>query len=189
MTYFRFAHHILAMVSVLVMCSCTSPLDTDAPRKITPITPALKITPQKVNVDFKTASGAYTFKGLPSINIDTTVSPMRFWLDLPLVSVPDTGTGPMLHEFRIRLDSFPGNGLIFDLVKGEAQLVADFGTGEQTYPSETKTNTVSILVAEHQRVPGQPREVTITVYIILNKDGFFKGAPQEQALGTIHLVI
>ena len=179
---------ILAALAVLMVSACTSPLDTDAPRKVTPITPAIKITPSAVNTDFTGASGLFKIKGLPTIKVDSTVTPMRFWLDITMQAIVDTGKGPMLHEFRVRLDSFPGDGLIANLVNGEVSLLADFGNGERTYPSEANTNVASIIVAEHQRTAGAPREVTITFYVILNKDGFFSGVKQEQTLGTLHLV-
>lgn len=180
---------VIAVFAALLVTACTSPLDTDAPRKEVPTSPAIKVTPTSVSVDFASAAGTYTIKGLPSIRIDTTVTPMRFWIDLTMESVVDTGNGPMLHEFRVRLDSFPGDGLITKLVNGEVSFTGDFGGGVQTYPSEANTNTASIIVAEQQREPGKPREATITLYIIMNKDGFFVGAGQEQTLGALQLVI
>ncbi len=179
---------ILTALAVLMVNACTSPLDSDTPRKVTPVTPAMKITPSSVNTDFTGASGLFTVKGLPLIKVDTTVTPMRFWLDITMKAIVDTGKGPMLHEFRIQLDSFPADGLIANLANGEASLLADFGSGEQVYPSEANTNVASIIVAEHPRTPGAPREVTITFYVILNKDGFFSGVKQEQTLGTMRLV-
>ncbi|MCX6141301.1 MAG: hypothetical protein NTX15_10830 [Candidatus Kapabacteria bacterium] len=180
---------VAALFTAFLVTACTSPLDTDAPRKEIPTSPAIKVTPTSISVDFTSAAGTYAIKGLPSIRIDTTVTPMRFWIDLTMEAVNVSGKGPMLHEFRVRLDSFPGDGLITKLVNGEVAFTADFGGGLQTYPSEANTNTASIIIAEQQHVSGKPREATITLYIIMNKDGFFVGAGQEQTLGALQLVI
>lgn len=180
---------ILAMAAIVVVPSCISPLDSDAPRTETPVTPAVKITPRSINVDFSAASGSYRIKGLPTFRIDTTVKPMRFWIDCTMEAVPDPQKSPMLKEFRVRVDSFPGNGLSHNLTKGEVSFSADFGNGVQVYPSEANTNTAAIIVAEQPREPGQSRGVTLTLYVVLNKDRYFVGAGQEQTLGTIVLTL
>ncbi len=180
---------ILTMAAIVVVPSCISPLDSDAPRTETPVTPAVKITPRTINVDFTAASGSYRIKGLPTFRIDTTVKPMRFWIDCTMETVPDPQKSPMLKEFRIRVDSFPGNGLSHNLTRGEVSFSADFGNGVQVYPSEANTNTAAIIVAEQPREPGQPRGVTLTLYVVLNKDRYFVGAGQEQTLGTIVLTL
>lgn len=179
---------ILVMLAV-VLPSCISPLDSDAPRTETPVTPAVKVTPKTINVDFSAASGAYRIKGLPTFRIDTTVAPMRFWIDCTMEAVPDPAKTPMLKEFRVRVDSFPGNGLSYNLTKGEVSFSADFGNGVQIYPSEANTNTAAIIIAEQPRQPGQSRSVTLTLYMVLNKDRYFVGAGQEQTLGTITLTL
>lgn len=179
---------ILVMLAV-VLPSCISPLDSDAPRTETPVTPAVKVTPKSINVDFSAASGAYRVKGLPTFRIDTTVAPMRFWIDCTMEAVPDPAKTPMLKEFRVRVDSFPGNGLSYNLTRGEVSFSADFGNGVQIYPSEANTNTAAIIIAEQPRQPGQPRSVTLTLYMVLNKDRYFVGAGQEQTLGTITLTL
>jgi hypothetical protein len=180
---------LLTMSVVALIPSCISPLDSDAPRTETPVTPAVKITPRTINVDFTAASGSYRIKGLPTFRIDTTVAPMRFWIDCTMETVPDPQKSPMLKEFRVRVDSFPGNGLSYNLVKGEVSFSADFGNGVQVYPSEANTNTAAIIIAEQPRQPGQPRSVTLTLYVVLNKDRYFVGAGQEQTLGTITLTL
>jgi len=179
---------ILVMLAV-VLPSCISPLDSDAPRTETPVTPAVKVTPKTINVDFSAASGAHRMKGLPTFRIDTTVAPMRFWIDCTMEAVPDPAKTPILKEFRVRVDSFPGNGLSYNLTKGEVSFSADFGNGVQIYPSEANTNTAAIIIAEQPRQPGQPRSVTLTLYMVLNKDRYFVGAGQEQTLGTITLTL
>lgn len=180
---------LLTMSVVALIPSCISPLDSDAPRTETPVTPAVKITPRAINVDFTAASGSYRIKGLPTFRIDTSVAPMRFWIDCTMETIPDPQKSPMLKEFRIRVDSFPGNGLSYNLVKGEVSFSADFGNGAQDYPSEANTNTAAIIIAEQPRQPSQTRSVTLTLYLVLNKDRFFVGARQEQTLGTIVLTL
>lgn len=184
----------LIVISLIawIVSSCTSPLDTTAPRKETPITPAEKITPQSYDVACKTAYGNYVIKGLPIIKIDTTTSHMRFWFDITMDATDTAGLSPLLHSFRMRLDSFPGDGLITILSKREVQLQADFGPtwgGLQSYWTDPNSNTASIIVAEHPREAGKPRTVTITLFIFLNKDNFYRPAPQQQVLGTVTLTI
>jgi hypothetical protein len=184
---------VAALVTIMGLASsCTSPLDTTAPRKETPITPAEKITPQSYAATFKTAYGNYVVKGLPIIKVDTTTSPMRFWFDVTMDATDTTGLSPLLHSFRVRLDSFPGDGLITILSQREVQLQADFGPswgGLQSYWTDPNSNTASIIVAEHPREAGKPRTVTITLFIFLNKDNFYRPAPQQQVLGTLTLTI
>jgi hypothetical protein len=175
-----------------IVSSCTSPLDTTAPRKETAVTPAEKITPQSYAVSCKTAYGSYVIKGLPTIKVDTTTTPMRFWFDITMDATDTAGLSPLLHSFRMRLDSFPGDGLITILSKREVQLQADFGPswgGLQSYWTDPNSNTASIIVAEHPREAGKPRTVTITLFIFLNKDSFYRPAPQQQVLGTVTLTI
>lgn len=181
----------IALIGVLV-ASCTSPLDSGAPRKETPITPAEKIAPRSYAIAFTTAYGSYAIKGQPIIKVDTTTSPMRFWLDIPFDAKDTAGLSPLMHSFRVRLDSFPGDGLITILSNREVQLQADFGPtwgGLQNYWTDPKTNTASIIVAEHPREEGKPRTVTITLFLFLNKDNFYRPAPQQQVLGTVTLTI
>ncbi|MBU3699636.1 MAG: hypothetical protein FGM33_06435 [Candidatus Kapabacteria bacterium] len=172
--------------------SCTSPLDTDANRKETPITPAPKVTPSSYKVEFSTAYGSMVVKGLPTIKIDTAASPMRFWFDITMESIDTVGKSPLMHGFRLRLDSAAGDGMIVPLVTGQVQILADFGPNWgnlQTYPSDAKTNTASIVIAEHPYEVGKPRVVTVTIYIFVNKDNYFSPARQEQVLGTFTITI
>lgn len=179
---------LIAALFAAALVGCESPLDTDTPRIETPLTPAPKVTPRTVELSFDTPQGSYGFIGTPVIKIDTTVSPMRFWIDIDLDE--ETGAGsPLIEQFRIKADSMAANGLIEALDSGEAQMLMDVGSGPEWFPSELTTNTAAILIASHPREPGKPQEVTITVYLVGNKDGFFAGVGTEQILGTIHLVI
>lgn len=178
---------ILALVAGLSGSGCTSPLDTSAPRKEVPLTPAELVTPKSYSVSFTTAYGSFAVRGLPTIKVDTSVSPMRFWFDVAMDAIDTAGKSPLLHGFRLRLDSAQGDGMIIELTKREVELKADFGVswgGLQTYWSDDKTNTVSMVIAEHPREAGKSRVVTVTLYLFLNKDNYFRPARQEQILGT-----
>lgn len=178
---------ILALAVAFSGSGCTSPLDSTAPRKEVPITPAELITPTSTTVSFTTAYGSFAVRGLPTIKVDTSVSPMRFWFDIAMDAIDTVGKAPLLHGFRLRLDSALGDGMIIPLTTREVEMRANFGAswgGLQTYWSDEKTNTASMVIAEHPREPGKPRIVTVTLYLFLNKDNYFRPARQEQILGT-----
>ena len=183
---------ILALVAALTGSGCTSPLDSTAPRKEVPITPAELVTPTSYTVSFTTAYGSFAVRGLPTIKVDTSVSPMRFWFDIAMDAIDTAGKSPLLHGFRLRLDSALGDGMIIPMTTQEVEMRANFGTswgGLQTYWSDEKTNTASMVIAEHPREPGKPRTITVTLYLFLNKDNYFRPARQEQILGTFTLVL
>ncbi len=184
--------HLLTAFAIsagILLSGCVSPLDTDAPRKETPITPAVKVTPSSYSVEFSGTSSGYRMKGLPTLTFDTTVTPTRCWLDYTMEVDPAYTPQPMLKEFRVRVDSFACDGLITNLIKGEVNFWANFGSGIQQYPSEANTNTASIIVAEHPEEPGKPRKITITMYFVMNKDGFFVGVGKEYPFGKIDVVL
>ena len=168
--------------------SCVSPLDTDAPRVETPLTPAPKVTPQSIEATFNTANGDYSFLGVPNIQLDTSVSPVRVWMDFDMAESTQEAD-PLIQEFRVNLDSVAANALIQNVTQGEVVFIMDVGTGSEAFPCNESVNTAAILIAEHPAVEGEPRSITITIYLIANKDGFFDGYPQEQILGTIDLII
>ena len=187
-----FGLHVAIVLISLLSTSCTSPLDTDANRRETPVTPAPKITPASYKVEFSTAYGSMVVRGLPTIKIDTAANPMRFWFDITMEAIDTAGKSPLMHGFRLRLDSAAGDGMIMPLTAGQVQIRADFGPNWgnlQTYPSDAKTNTASIVIAEHPRQEGSPRVVTITLYIFVNKDNYFSPARQEQVLGTFTVTL
>lgn len=183
----------LALVALtFASIGCTSPLDSDAPRKEVPVTPAPKITPRSYEASFVTAYGTFSVKGLPVIKIDTSVSPMRFWFDIAMEAKDTAGKQPLLHGFRLRLDSAAGDGMILPLVRRQVEIQADFGAawgGLQTYWSDEKTNTASIVIAEHPIEPGKPRTVTVTLYLFINRDDYFRPARQEQVLGSFTIAL
>ncbi|MDZ4746549.1 MAG: hypothetical protein SGJ05_11195 [bacterium] len=183
---------LISPLLALMVSSCTSPLDTDTPRKVTPLTPAAKVAPVSINPTFTTATGTFKFKGGPSILVDTTVSPMAFWLDFSMEHFRDTSAGapaPVLVEFRIRVDSFPSSGLV-ELLKGSrATMFSNInGTIEQASADDV-ANTVAMIVAEHPRVAGEKRKVTLTLSMIANKNLFIPGVRQDQVYGIIDLEI
>lgn len=189
MSYLLKTSTLIVALLIALLWGCTDPLTVDVPRKETPLTPAPKVIPTSVIPDFSTQKGDYIFAGMPTFQVDTTVSPMRIWMDFTLGVVPDT-VSPLIQAFRIKLDSVGSDGLIYNLVGDTAQMQYDNGTGIGLFwwYCDLTVNTVSIVIAEKDRAPGKPREVDITIYLIANKDGSFP-VEQEQLLGVIHLVI
>lgn len=183
---------LIPSLLALMLWSCSSPLDTDTPRKITPLTPAVKVAPVSISPVFTTATGTFRFKGDPSILVDTTVSPMTFWMDFSMENVPDTSaTAPkaVLVEFRIRVDSFPATGLEQPLTGSSAVMFLDIrGTIEQAEAGGV-AHTANMLIAEQPRVAGEKRKVRIYLYMIANKSEFIPGVRQDQVLGSIELEI
>lgn len=184
------------IISIFIYCSvaaavlssgCTSPLDIDSPRKVTPLEPAPKVTPRSVNVDFKTIESEYVFVNQPTFLVDTTVSPMRFWIEFAMGTVADS-TPPLIQAFRIKLDSVPGDGYFSNLTGQEAKMSYDRGNGLEEFDCDLNVNTASIVIAESASEAGTPREVVITLYLIANKDGSVP-VKQEQILGTIRLIL
>lgn len=184
---------LIPSLLALVLWSCTSPLDTDTPRTITPLTPAVKVAPINIIPTFNTATGTFKFKGDPSILVDTTVSPMRFWMDFSMECVPDTAAGaltPLLVEFRVRVDSFPGDGLDSSLTDGRAVMFLNVKGAIEFVVADQVASTANMLAAEHPRVAGEKRKVTIYVYMIANKNRTIPGGVrQDQVLGKIELEI
>lgn len=183
---------LIPSLLALMLWSCASPLDTDTPRKVTPITPAIKVAPLSISPEFNTATGTFKFKGNPTILVDTTVSPMAFWMDFAMENVPDTAASapkPVVVEFRIKVDSFPSNGLIQPLSGSSAVMYLDIQNTIEQFSADDVNNSVTLLVSEHMRVPGEKRKVTIYVYMIANKSGIILGVRQDPVLGTIELEI
>lgn len=176
---------VCTLAVVILAGGCTSPLDIDSPRKVTPLEPAPKVKPQSVDVDFTTLESEYIFDNQPSFLVDTTVSPMRFWLEFAMRAVADS-TPPLIQKFRVKLDSVPGDGYFSNLTGQEAKMSYDRGNGLEEFDCDLNVNTASIVIAETEKEPGQPREVVITLYLIANKDGSVP-VKQEQILGTLRL--
>lgn len=187
MNYIVFFIACSTVVFGLVMGGCTSPLEIDSPRKVTPLEPAPKVAPRSVSLDFKTFESEYVFVNQPTFLIDTSVTPMRFWMEFSMGATTDT-TPPLIQAFRIKLDSVPGDGYFSNLTLGEAKMSYDRGNGLEEFDADLNVNTASIVIAESEAKPGQPREVVITLYLIANKDGSVP-VKQEQVLGTVRLTI
>lgn len=181
---------LLALCVSLLVSSCASPLDADAPRTETPLTPAIKVTPSSYDVTFTSVSGSYVMKGLPTIKIDTTVNPMRFWLDISMEKDPGSTTTPQMQGFRLRRDSAASNGYNDAMVNGEVQFVVDLGTGaDQTFGSDATAFKANMIIAEAERVPGQPRRVTMTLYFNITPDPINPTLKPETHFATIEVVI
>ena len=141
---------ILALLLAIAMAGltngCVSPLDADAPRVETPLTPAPKVDPISVTADFEFAGNDYAFDGDPIIKLDTTVSPMRIWLEFEMVEV-STPTGALIRRFRVNLDSAAVDGFQSNLTNGEVTMWMDVGNGVETFASDRTTNLATILNA------------------------------------------
>lgn len=179
---------LTSAVLVAALTACESPLDVDTPRIETPLTPAPKVIPRTIELSFETATGSYGFLGTPIIKLDTTVKPIRAWLDIELTESTGSTTN-LIDAMRIKADSLAANGLIESITGPSAQLYYNTGSGYEWVYSDAVSNITSILIAEHPREAGEPRQVTITLYIAGNKGPFFPGVPTEEILGTIHLVV
>ncbi len=181
---------LLAVCLGVLVTSCASPLDVDAPRTETPLTPAIKVTPTSYEVTFTSAAGAYVMKGLPTIKIDTTLTPMRFWLDITMEKDPASSATPQMQGFRLRRDSASCNGYNDAMVNGEVQFVVDLGTGtDQIFGSDATAFKANMIIAEAERVPGQPRKVTMTLYFNITPDSINPTLKPETHFATIEVVI
>ncbi|MGA0045428.1 MAG: hypothetical protein ACO3I4_04155 [Candidatus Kapaibacteriota bacterium] len=180
---------ILALGAVMLgVTACVSPLDTDAPRKETPLTPAPTVEPLRVTTNFEFSGHRYELTGTPVFKIDTTVSPIVFWMDFQMIETSTPSTA-VVEEFRVTVDSLPAVAYPHALEQGEVRLWATFTGTRQLYPSDAATNLATMLIGEYPREPGQPRKVTITLYLVANANGFFPGAATEEVFGTIDLEI
>lgn len=185
---------LLPSLLALVLWSCSSPLDTDTPRTITPLTPAPKVKPVSINSTFNTATGSFVFKGTPKILVDTTSLPMRFWVDFSMENVPDTAAtapAPVVVEYRVKVDSFPGDGFEEALEGAKASIFFRNASGvvEQAN-ADLNVHMANMLITERlPRVNGERRKVTLYLSIVANKNGFILGVRQDQVYGFIELEI
>ncbi|NQW29759.1 MAG: hypothetical protein HQ472_04535 [Ignavibacteria bacterium] len=179
----------VTMVLALVVVGCQSPLDPDVPRNVTPITPAVKVTPSSVTYDFSTSNGVFQFVGTPIFKVDTTSKPMRIWVDYTMDIVKEAGKTPVINQYRCKLDSFAVTGYFENLVNREVSMLLDIKLPafEEVW-SSTRYNLASAVIAEHTRVAGQPRKITLTLYLDANDEGFFAGVAHEKVLGIVTMV-
>jgi len=179
---------LLAIAMAGFTTGCVSPLDSDTPRVETPLTPAPKVDPISITADFDFAGNDYAFDGDPIIKLDTTVSPMRIWMQFDMTEV-STPTGALIQRFRVNLDSAAIDGFQNNLTNGEVTMWMDVGSGVEAFGSDRTTNLATILSAEQTKVDGEPHRVEITLLLTGNADGFFVGIPKEEVFGTIKLEI
>lgn len=181
---------ILVLLAALAIWTtgCTSPLDADAPRKVTPVTPAAKVTPISVSAEFTNARSSYRIKGLPIFKVDTTTSPATVWMDVTMEQQNAPDNKPLIESFRIQADSVPGEGYQKNLQGNEMSLLLNLKSGPFT-TNATPSNAGWVLVSEPQRKPGEPRRITISVYVLANKDSFWPDEKQEQVFGLFELVL
>jgi hypothetical protein len=178
---------------VALVSACQSPLDTDTPRVIKPLTPAVKVVPTTVEWKFSTTTGDYSVSGQPTVLLDTSVTPVRLWIEGTMVVTPKPNTTPMIENFHLNLDSAAANGYITALVGDQLRMTLRPYADQPpvtNVPADLVNNTADVLIAEHERgSTTEPRRFTVSLYLVANKSGFFAGAPQEQILGTIEITL
>ncbi len=179
----------LPVVMTVMMVGCQSPLDPDTPRNVTPITPAVKVVPTSVIADFSTSSGVFQFDGTPVFKADTTSKPMRIWVDYAMLITPEQGKTPVINKYMVKLDSFAVSGYYENLINREVSMLLDInGLPFEQVWSGTRFNLASAVVAEHNRVAGQPRKITITLYLDANDEYFWPNIAHEKVLGTVTMI-
>ncbi|MBU3742458.1 MAG: hypothetical protein FGM24_09275 [Candidatus Kapabacteria bacterium] len=167
-----------------------SPLDADGPRSETPLTPAEKVTPTSYTAEFTTSAGPFTIKGLPVLQIDTTVTPAVVWLDVRMERQVAPDTDPILRSFRLRADSVPGNAYELKLDGAAAMEMALKRPNDTLYVgADALNNTASIVVAEQPRVEGQRRTILVMVYLRVNNRGTDASIGREYVYGKLTLEI
>jgi hypothetical protein len=178
---------------VALVSACQSPLDTDTPRVIKPLTPAVKVVPTTVEWKFSTTTGDYSVSGQPTVLLDTSVTQVRLWIEGTMVVTPKPNTTPMIENFHLNLDSAAANGYITALVGDQLRMTLRPYADQPpvtNVPADLVNNTADALIAEHERGSvTEPRRFTVSLYLVANKSGFFAGAPQEQILGTIEITL
>jgi hypothetical protein len=179
----------LSTIIALMVIGCQSPLDPDTPRNVTPITPAVKVVPTSVVADFTTSSGVFRFDGTPVFKADTTSKPMRIWVDYAMSITPEQGKTPVINKYMVKLDSFAVSGYYENLINREVSMLLDInGLPFEQVWSGTRFNLASAVVAEHTRIQGQPRKITITLYLDANDEYFWPNIAHEKVLGTVTMI-
>lgn len=183
---------LLLAVAVVGVAGCVSPLDSGANRIETPVTPAIKITPSEITASFRTATAEFALKALPVFRVDTTTKPYAtVWMDYTLEHQPDADAPPALRSFRVRADSLTADGVNIAFTSGEVDMFIYVPSSNsiERFPSDVSNNTANMIISQHKREAGKPLEITITLYMIVNKSLITPSVNQETILGTIHMVL
>lgn len=156
----------------ILLTSCMSPLDSGSPRKEIPLTPAPKVLPEVLEYEMQNEYGQYRIVGNPVIELDTSTVPMAVWIDATLEAFNMGDPEPVLRRFRIRADSLLTSGYNDKATDGRIEL--ELQPEDQLQPlvsvrPDGVVHQAYILPAESPRELGTPREVTISIFIYINK--------------------
>lgn len=181
----RYALITSILTLAVVLSSCTSPLDSDAPRIETPLSPAPKVIPSSVEKEFSFGEMQYAMTGSPTFLVDSTAHPARFWMDFTMAQVNDSAKA-LIQSFRVKVDSLSADGYTYNLRSGQAWLDMDLGLGLEAFEVADgvgAAHTATVLILELATSPGKPRMFQVTVFLEGNKDDFVPGFGQQQVLG------
>jgi len=183
---------ILAFGLAALLASCASPLDSDAPRKETPVTAAPKVVPTAVTFDVSSSKGQYASFGAPTIRVDTTTQPCTVWIsNMQMTVKADSGQVPLLQSFTLNADSISADSQLENLLGSQMVLALNI---DATKPplivnADAANNTASMVISEIERKPGEPLQMVISIYIIANKALLIPGQKQEALFGEIHITM
>lgn len=180
------------LVAVLMFTGCDSPLDVNTPRVDTPVTPAVLAVPSRIDAEFTNANGRFVLDGTPVIRVDTTVSPMRIWMDVAMRQQPQQDGKPTLVRFRIRLDSVaidPHQMPLTGTMPREMMmdLVDTAGVVINNVPSDANS-PATMLITEPPRLEDGKRRLSMLLYVRVNMGGVLPGFRREYVFGEITAV-
>lgn len=182
---------LAAILLALAATSCTSPLESDAPRIETPLTPAPKVVPSHVETEFTFGEMEYSMLPGQSFQLDTTTNPVRFWMDFSMEQT-NSGVAALIQRFRLHTDSLSADGYTYNLRTGQAWLTMDLGQGVEEFDVNNTIgypNTATVLIIELPQLPGKPRSFQVTVFLEGNKGSFVPGYPEQQVLGRFVVTV
>lgn len=186
------AHMMWCTVTVLVLAACESPLDVNAPRIDTPVTPAILAEPSRIDAEFSNTNGRFVMDGTPIIRVDTTVTPMRIWMDLTMRQQPQQDGTPTLVRFRVRLDSVaidPHQLSLAGTTPREMMmdLVDSAGNVINNVPADANS-PATMLITEPPRLEDGKRRLSLLLYVRVNMLDVLPGFRKEYVFGEITAV-
>jgi hypothetical protein len=177
---------------LVVLASCESPLDVDTPRVNTPITPAVLAVPSRIDAEFTNSNGRFVMDGTPTIRVDTTVSPMRIWMDLRMRHQAQQGGTPTLLRFRVRLDSVaidPHQMQLTDGMPREMMMdLVDTNDVEINNVPAGANSPATMLITEPPRLEDGKRRLSMLLYVRVNAGDVLPGFRKEYVFGEINVV-
>lgn len=182
---------LAALIATLMLASCASPLDSDVPRIETALTPAPKVSPSNVEDAFTFGDYHYAMVGTPVFLLDTTTSPVRFWMDFTMEQT-NKAKASLIQSFRLKVDSLSADGYTYNLRTGQAYLNMDLGQGVEAFDVNDLPgypHTATALILELPTLTGTGRMFQITVFLEGNKGSFVPGYGEQQVLGRFTVTL